>query len=703
MSRTEQILNKRSAFVLAFLSLWMVAIGCKLVYLQFFQHEELIALADDQQRRDIQLSPDRGLIFDRHGNELARSVKAQSLYVSTKEVTDPSAYAKKLAALLKIDRGDLYTRLTAKKDALVVVKRKLTDEEVERVRANWLQGLKFIPEMKRFYIEGKTAAHTLGFVDFDEKGRAGIELAYDDLICGKGGQLSLNVDANRDPYHYTVEDATSGANVTLTLDLTIQHHVEKVLEQAVRANRARAGTIVVMRPSTGEILALANYPTYNPNSVRDSEEEQRRNRAVEVAFEPGSIFKLVTYAAGIEEREITPQTLLNCGNGKITIFGREVKDSHAYGTLSASTAFAKSSNVGAIRVGMKLGNARLGQYIEAFGFGKRTEIELPGESRGLYRPPDQWQATTIGSIPMGHEIGVTAVQAVAAFACIANDGEWVQPYIVKNVTANTGEVLVQRQPLKRQVVSASTAAALKSMLEGVVVNGTGKQAQIGGYRAAGKTGTAQKINPNTRAYSNNKFVASFAGFAPAEQPEIACLVSIDEPMAAHLGGDVAAPVFARVVAQALTVLGVHPQGEDVSTFRAGSVKAYSIAPLTPESGREAERLTASNVEPENPPAVVRPSNEKANPASKSDAKIMMPNLSGKNLREATALCNARGIQLRAHGEGIITAQSLRAGLLVTKASLCSVTLTKQSAGKTKPDRASKSPTAKGQNRPTQKR
>ncbi|HYV02979.1 MAG TPA: penicillin-binding protein 2, partial [Blastocatellia bacterium] len=354
MAILQKPFEKRIAVIQVLVILWMAAIGAKLVWLQVKQHDWLLARAGRQQQAEIELSPTRGVIYDRNGNELARSVEAKSLYAAPAEIKDPGRVADHLSELLDVDREALYKRLTSAQ-VLVAVKRKLADDEVAEIEKLGWPGLRFVNEMKRYYVTGQSAAHVLGFVDSDEHGGGGIELLYDKQVRGHGGNLLLDVDAFNKSYDHSVEESVPGANVTLTIDLVIQHHVEKALAETVRASHAKGGTVVMVRPATGEILALASYPTFDPNKVGGSSEIQRRNRAVETAFEPGSIFKLVTYSAAIEERLIRPDTRIDCGGGQIRIADRIVHD-HPYGILTAAQALAKSSNVAAIKVGMMLGN-----------------------------------------------------------------------------------------------------------------------------------------------------------------------------------------------------------------------------------------------------------------------------------------------------------------------------------------------------------
>jgi cell division protein FtsI/penicillin-binding protein 2 len=634
-------------------------------------YDRLRGRAERQHQAEIELSPTRGVIYDRNRNELARSVEVKSLYAAPADIQDANRAADRLSALLDVDRDALYRRLTS--DAvLVAVKRKLTDDEVSRVQALGLPGLRFLEEMKRFYLSGQAAAHVLGFVDFDERGQGGIELAYDKLVRGQGGRLVMDVDALNKSYDHSLEKSVPGADIQLTIDILIQHYVEKALAEAIRRTQARAGTVVVIRPATGEILALANYPTFDPNKVSQSKDAARRNYAVETTFEPGSIFKLVTYSGALEEKLIRPDTLIDCGGGEIRIADRVIHDGH-YGTLTASQALAKSSNVAAIKIGMRLGNERLARYIQAFGFGQRTGIELPAEARGLLRDVKQWGPTTIGSIPMGHEVGVTAVQAVAAFATIANGGVYVAPHLVDSITSSSGDLLEQHKGLSRRVVSEQTAAELKAMLEGVVVKGTGKRAQVSGYRAAGKTGTAQKVDEVTRRYSKTRYVASFAGFAPVENPEVACIVSLDEPRGAYHGGDAAAPVFAQVVADTLQILGVQPENDPQSGLVADDLLVYDVPRSAIGGGQEASAEEADA----RPALDVAAETNESKDASKQYGSVVIPDLMGKGVREAVAMCAKRGLKVKASGEGVVTGQTPSPGALVGEETVCIVRLSKQ--------------------------
>ncbi|MBI3650195.1 MAG: transpeptidase family protein [Acidobacteria bacterium] len=684
---------------------WLLAICARLVWLQVKEYPNLSARAERQQQASIPLTPMRGVIYDRNGNELARSSEVKSLYAYPNQITDAQLIAPRLAKILDLDKDELLKRLKASDKVCVAIKRKLSDQEVAQVDALNLQGLRYVNEMKRQYLNGTTAAHVLGFVDVDEKGLSGLERYFDQTIRGQEGKMTVTFDALKKPFDHEIEKSVQGANIHLTLDATIQHYAEKALREGIRRSNARGGTLVMMKPATGEILALASYPTFDPNDVSDSTDLQKRNRAIETAFEPGSIFKIVAYSAALEEKLITPNTLINCGNGTITINGQKIQDTHPHSSLTATQALAQSSNVAAIIIGQKLGYERLAQYIERFGFGQRTKIELPAESRGILTNVKHWTPT----IPIGYGISVTAVQAAAAFSCIANGGTWVQPHLVKQITSTYGEIISEPQGERHRVISPDTAATLTSMLEGVVVRGTAKAAKIEGYRAAGKTGTSKKAN-GKHGYMAGKYVASFAGFAPVENPEIVCIVSIDEPVGAYFGGDVAAPIFAQAVSHALQIMGVAPENAVESSFVAGGVKTFEVPQLvderpllsqTPAANQGVAQAAKASSAPPTPnaeaPANHNPNREaddkEAQNVHQASGEILVPDLNGRGIREALALCASRGLKLQANGEGIVSGQSPPPGTYVTKEVICRVRLVRTMQKKSPPARDPKKPPA----------
>lgn len=691
-----KLASNRLLTVQLFIALWLVGICARLVWLQVNAHDDLRAIAERQQQTSVEITPARGVIYDRNGNPLARSSIVQSLYADTGQLGDAQAAASRLAKVLQLERGALLARLQGDGGRkLVVIKRSLSDKEVAEVERLGLAGLRYIPEMKRFYPNGTLAAHILGFVDIDENGLSGLERAYDKAIRGESGRLILNRDAFGRYYNHEVRESTPGANLHLTIDSAIQMYAEQYLAEGVRQHQARGGAIVMMKPQTGEILALASYPTFDPGKVADIKDAQLLNRAVTSTFEPGSIFKIVPYAAALEEGLITPNTPIDCGGGQITIAKRIIHDRPGYGTLTAAQALAKSSNVGAIRIGQRLGNERLAHYIDLFGFGKASRLELPGEAKGIVRPVKKWQPTSIGSIPMGHELTVTAVQAAAAFACVANGGVWVQPHIIRTQTSATGEITDEFQPTSHRVVSAETAATLTRMLEGVVLRGTAKAAQMDGYTAAGKTGTAEKVVDG--AYSKTKNIASFAGFVPANQPEIVCIVSIDEPVGARHGGDVAAPIFAKAVTKALQILNVAPTGEEASPLLAETLRTYDVPRLLNDFEPNAARAQVADTgeETTTPGEDLSPTQTTA-AASKApvsavtkpraanpEGSIVVPDLSGRGIREAMALLASHGLKLEASGAGVVTGQSPPPGTYVAREAICRVKLAKPTLVKPK--------------------
>jgi cell division protein FtsI/penicillin-binding protein 2 len=707
MSSNSRAPKNRLRILQLVIAVWLVAICSRLVWLQVKEYPNLSARAGRQQQTTIPLTPRRGVIYDRNGYELARSSEVKSLYAYPNQIPDASLIAPRLAKILDLDKEDLLKRLKATDKICVAIKRKLSDKEVDQIEAMNLQGFRYINEMKRFYLNGSTAAHVLGFVDMDEKGLSGLERYFDQTIRGQEGKMTVTFDALKKPYDHEIETSVPGSNISLTIDATIQHYAEKALREGIRKSGAKGGTIVMMKPASGEILALASFPTFDPNDLSDSTDVQKRNRAIETAFEPGSIFKIVVYSAALEEKRITPDTPINCENGKIIINGKQITDTHPYGTLTATQALAKSSNVAAIKIGQRLTLEKFAQYVDLFGFGQRTKIELPAESRGILQNAKTWTPT----IPIGYGIGVTAIQAAAAFSCIANGGTWVQPHLVQNTTSSNGEILSETQVESHKVLSPQTASTIKSMLEGVVVRGTAKAAQMEGYSAAGKTGTSKKANGKL-GYMAGKYVASFAGFAPVANPEIVCIVSIDEPVGAYFGGDVAAPIFAQVVSHALQIMGVPPENSDESAFVAGGVKTFEVPQLIADSPLSAqgsgEGSGGSEKASQDPPTQIGESASKASQAKPPDNKepvnkdahqgsgdILVPDLNGRGIREAVALCASRGLRLQASGEGIVSGQSPPPGTYVTKEVVCRVKLAKMAQKKARSETEPKKPASGG--------
>lgn len=554
-------LRRRTLTVGLVLALWMLVIGSRLVYLQTSQHDWLSAQARAQHQGAVRTNPSRGLILDRTGRELVRSVDCDSFFAVPSEIADPRETAARLAPMLEADSERLATRLAEAKRTdrkFVWVARKLDQERAEKVQALALHGIYAYKETKRFYPNGWLAAHVLGFVDADESGLAGVEQFHNAALAGKAGHLFVEEDGRRRSYRSFEAQPRPGQTVVLTIDRTIQFRTEQVLAAAVANSRARTGTAIVLDPRSGEVLALASVPAFDPNEAGSFSSAARTNEALQNIYEPGSTFKIVAYAAAIEENLIQPEDRIDCQMGVINVAGRTMRDHHPYGMLSMTEALAKSSNVAAIKVASRVGRERMYDYITRFGFGARTKVELPGETPGLLRPVARWQPSSIASIAIGHEIGATPLQVAAAFGALAHDGVRVAPHLVREVRHADGRVLQRTTPHEQRVTSVRTARALRGMLESVTIKGTATRAQLDGYRAAGKTGTAQKIDPRTKAYSKTKYVASFVGFAPVEDPAVVIIVVLDEPAGAYYGGEVAAPVFREIAEGVLPYLNVAP-------------------------------------------------------------------------------------------------------------------------------------------------
>src|ERR1700730_16382604 len=553
------------------LLLWLCVICLRLVYLQIFRYGDFQQRADHQQQRSINVSAKRGIIFDRQGNELAMSIMVDSAFAVPSEVPDlPNAIS-------------LITRITGEDARFVLadcrahktfcwVARKANAETIERIRALNLQGIHFQKEPKRFYPKRELAAQILGYVGTDDQGLSGLERQFNQQLQGKPGKLMISVDARKRWFASVEKEPEAGNSVVLTIDQNIQYIAERELERGMEETHAIAGTVIVENPHTGEILALTNRPTFNPNIRKEIRNEALKDRAVSDVYEPGSTFKMVTISAGLEEKITRPDEMFDCQMGSIVINGMRIRDSKPHGVLSVADILAESSDVGAIKVALRLGDERFYKYIRAFGFGQQTGIELPGETRGLTKPVERWSKVSIGAISMGQEIGISPLQLVSLISTIANDGLHVPPRIVagtvpaaatvsgttapQNAPQNTLQTVGFQPAEGTRVISTLTAAQMRQMLQSVVPHGIGGKAILEGYSSAEKTGTAQKVDPATGAYSKTKYVGSFAGFAPVNNPQIVVAVILDSAVGLHQGGQVSAPVFRRVAQQVLEYLHV---------------------------------------------------------------------------------------------------------------------------------------------------
>lgn len=543
-------------------ALFFVAVTGRAFYLQIIRKDEWVKIADRQHQKVVPLTPARGTIYDSTGAVMAVSIEMDSCFAEPDSIEDIDYAATKLAPLLLMQPGQLRKKLDSNRN-FVWLQRHITPDLVRKIKDLKIEGIGFVKESRRFYPNSEVAAHVIGFTGLDPEGLEGIELKYNSMVLGNTGYLVTERDAlGRDILQkgQVVKKSSKGASIVLTLDKNIQYIAEKELAKAVVGNKANAGMAVVMEPQTGKILALANYPSFNPNSYSHYPAFTLRDRAVADCFEPGSTLKVFLVAAALEERVVRPGDSFNCENGSYAIGGRTIHDTHKYGALKVSEILKYSSNIGAAKIGSKLGQQRLYSYLRNFGFGARTGIELPGEVAGLLKGKNQWYGIDLATISFGQGISISAVQLASAVSAVANGGVLMKPSIVERITDDSGNLLQQFSPqIRQRVISQETAQALAKMMEGVTdEGGTGVKASVEGYTVAGKTGTAQKVDPVTRGYSASKRIGSFVGFVPVKNPRLTILVVIDEPKTSSYGGVVAAPAFGEIALQSLCYLKVPP-------------------------------------------------------------------------------------------------------------------------------------------------
>jgi cell division protein FtsI (penicillin-binding protein 3) len=640
---------------------WTASIEARLVYLQVVQYGNFMARAQKQQMRTVTAPAKRGEILDRTGRVLAYSVDADSVFADPTEIEDPDVVASAVcAALDECDAAD--RQAMAKKlrgtGQFTYLQRKVSPDEEQRIRDLKLKGIGFLKESRRYYPNKELAAHVLGYVGLDNAGLGGLESSYDSQVKGREGRLLVQTDARQQRVFSQVERAaTAGATLELTLDQFLQFIAERELRAGVDENHAAGGSAVIMDPNSGEILAMANYPTFNPNTFGRVREEARRNRAVQDLYEPGSTFKIVTASAALEEHVIRPTDLIECSPGRITFGSRVIRDTHQYGTLAFTDVIVKSSNVGAIKVGMRLGPERLGRYVNLFGFGQSIAPDFRGENPGIVWSPERLDPSALASVSMGYQVGVTAVQMAAALSSVANGGTLYEPRIVRAVTRDGKRAEVEHKALRR-TVSETTAAELTTIMEQVVERGTATAAKIDGFTVAGKTGTAQKLVD--RRYSHSDYNASFIGFLPSRKPALAIVVVIDSPHAkGYYGGTVAAPIFKRIAEESLRHLGIGP----------------TINPAPPV-------LVARNTDDQMIPQPVRASQtvDTTAPPSESIAdEDVMPDLRGLSAREALRALTKLGMTTRMSGDGFVLEQSPAAGSELGAADACVIKLGRRPA------------------------
>jgi len=651
--------RRRTLIVAALVACAFLGLLGRLTHLQVLKHEEYSRLAESQHAKTIPLKPKRGPILDRSGLVLAVSSKAESLYALTSRVDDPEQLAQRLAPILGEPARDIARRLDSAK-RFVYLKRRLPPEVAQAVRDLKEPALGFVEESLRLYPNRELAAQLVGFEGMDGRGLAGIEQSWDAHLAGTEGKALVERDAlGREVTGApkVLKPSTPGQGVMLTIDATLQYLAEKEIEAAWRRTRSKAAMAIAMDPRTGEILALAIRPTFNPNSFATATDDDRRARAVSDPFEPGSTFKVIMAAAALEEGVVRPQDRVFGENGAITVANTTIHDWKRYGWLTFTEVLQNSSNVGSIKVGLSLGKERYYKYITGFGFGAPTGVGLPGESRGQLRPPRQWSGLSLASMSIGQEISVTALQMVTAVAAVANGGRLMQPQIVRAVLDAQGRESRGFEPRAvRQVVSPETARTLTDIMTTVVREGTGHAAAIPGYDVAGKTGTAQKLDPATRRYSHAPGVLSFAGFVPADEPRLAILVMLDEPKNEKWGSEAAAPIFAAIAREALRSLNVPPRDTSPVPIVRGEMAA------APAPG-----LLAG--------APVRPVGLGVAP----DGAALMPRLAGLSLRQAMEALAPFDVGLEVSGRGIVIAQSPAADAPLGPGTVCRLTLASPAA------------------------
>lgn len=647
----QQVVRGRVLIGAAVLALWAAGIVTRLVVLQVQRHDEFVGRAARQRTQTVDIAPQRGDMVDRRGRLLAYSVEADTIYAVPTEIADAPQAARQLCDALgdctPKERDALESRLS-KRRAFAYVRRQASPAQARAVAALNLDGVGFLKEHRRLYPNRELAAHLLGYVGTDNKGLGGLEAAYDGVVRGTPGTMLVQTDARRRPFQRAERAAARGATLELTIDQTLQHIVERELGAAVRQHKADGGTAVVMDPSTGEVLAMASAPTFNPNVFGDASADARRNRAVQDIYEPGSTFKIVTASAALEEHVFSPNELIDTGDGQIRFDSRVIRDDHPGGVMSFTQALVTSSNVGAIRMGLRLGPQRLGVYVRRFGFGQSTSPDFPAETSGIVWNPARLTDSALASVSMGYQVGVTPLQMVTAASAVANGGQLLEPRVLRAVVRDGVRTPVEPRVVRR-AVSTATAAELTEIMEGVVERGTATAARLDGFTVAGKTGTASKLVNG--AYSKSAYNASFVGFVPSRDPAFTILVVIDTPrVGSYYGGIVAAPVFKRIASQALRLRGVLP-----SVGRVPPVLVARRDANAPRMAPAIDRMRTPTVVPIGDTALV-------------------PDLRGLSARDALQTLARVGLKAQLTGDGIVVDQQPAAGAPFEVGDTCTLML-----------------------------
>lgn len=642
----------RVFFIGLLLFLCFAVIVGRMFQLQILKKEKLYQMAAQQQYGQIPLVPKRGVIYDRKGNELAVSIEVDSVYADCRNGIEPEKTARLLASILKRDLTELRRKLQSRR-AFEWVQRKIPAREAEEIKALRLKGIHFIRENQRFYPNGSLAAQVIGFVGLDSKGLEGLELQYDPLLMGKSHVWTVERDARGRPI--MIEEIPSNAeehlrNIVLTLDKHIQYVVETELTRAVERWNAKGGFAIAMEPSTGKILAMASSPSFNPNQFLQSKPKAWRNRAISDVFEPGSVFKAFLAAAVLEENLVRPTDSFFCENGAYKVYDHTIHDSTRHGWLTFQQILKVSSNIGASKVGEKLGKETFYRYLCAFGFGEKTKIPLPGEPKGIVHHPRYWPPVALDTISFGQGIAVTGIQLVGALSALANKGVLMKPLIVEKITDERGNVVQVFKPeVVRRVISEATARKVLQLLKTTTEKGgTGEEAVPAGYEVAGKTGTAQKVDGLFGGYAEGRYTSSFMGIAPVEDPKISLLIVIDEPQGAIYGGMVAAPSFRAICEKVLPYLNAYPKGTMV-------VKGKSA------SGEEGDNEGTFETTLDT---------KRVGTLGNGAEKVIMPDLTGLSMRSALSRMEGKGLIIKISGSGRVVEQTPPAGTVVEKGDIC---------------------------------
>ena len=725
LPRTIPLRRTRFWLVCLFFFMWMCAIAARLFWLQIIHHREYIDRAEKQQQRTFEVAPRRGILYDRNLRELAMTVQVDSIYAVPTEIDDKQSAASTLASIVHTDAEDGATseeqigaRL-AKNNGFAWIARRVTPEVSAKVKALNLKGIYFQKEFERSYPNNKIAAQVLGYVGVDDVGLGGLEQKFEPQLHGVSGRMFTAMDARRRVLGSTESEPQPGQNLVLTIDENIQFLAESALDHVMERTHADSGTVVIQDVHTGQILALAIRPTFDPNQFRRTTPSLLRNHAVSDVYEPGSTFKLVAYSAALDSGVAKPDDMVDCQGGQITLAGRVIHDNQGEhpGVIPVHKALEISSDVGAIKMALRVGQDKFNNYVHAFGFGARSGVELPGETRGLLRPVSKWSGSSVGSIAMGQEVGVTPVQLVSMVSTIANGGMYLPPHIL--MPAPRAGAQPEALPFKpggqlpdplptgaHRVISTMAAAEMRQMMEGVILYGTGKDAMLNGYSAGGKTGTAQKVDPATHKYSKTMHVASFAGIAPVNNPVIAVAIVMDNPKAgSYYGAAVSAPVFQEVAQQVLEYLGVphdelllaakapskdskpvaedeHDDSGDINALYAAINDLPSDDPLrqqpaqqasapaqTPAASPSSAQKPAASIEtgqaaaPQQP-VHTQPAQSTASVVVPTGHTLKVPSLIGLPMRQVIVAAAGAGLEVEVVGSGTVREQAPAAGTMV---------------------------------------